>query len=90
MIIEIPDGPKIRTVKAENLAAGWREFTDYSKCQPLGNEWYDKGEKPVLKVPSAVLWEEWNYVINATHEDFKKVHLIETTDLVPDDRIETF
>jgi RES domain-containing protein len=88
MIIEIPDDLKITTIKEEDLVKGWREFTDYSKCQPLGDAWFDKGEKPVLKVPSAVLPEEFNYVMNTTHIDFKKVRLIETTDLVPDKRIE--
>jgi hypothetical protein len=88
MIIEIPDDLKIQTIKAESLPAGWREFTDYSKCQPLGNEWFYKGEKPVLKVPSAELPEEFNCVIHATHSDFKKIKLVEITELVPDERIE--
>ena len=88
MIIEIPEDLKIQTIKAESLPAGWRKFTDYSKCQSLGNDWFDKGEKPVLKVPSAVLSEEFNFVINATHSDFKKIKLVETADLVPDERIE--
>jgi RES domain-containing protein len=88
MIIEIPDDLKIATIKEEDLLKGWRAFTDYSKCQPLGDAWFGKGEKPILKVPSAVLPEGFNYVINATHADFKKVRLIETTALVPDERIE--
>lgn len=88
MIIEIPDSLEIQKIKAGDLPAGWREFTDYSRCQHLGNEWYEKGDEPILKVPSAVLPEEYNYVINAIHPDFKKVRLIETTDLVPDERIE--
>lgn len=88
MIIEIPSDLKFETIKAETLPRGWREFTDYSKCQHLGNEWFDRGENPVLKVPSAVLSEEFNYVISATHADFKKIKLLETTELVPDERIE--
>lgn len=88
MIIEIPDDLKIQNIKPEDLPTGWREFTDYSKCHPLGNQWYDKGEKPVLKVPSAVLPAESNYMINATHPDFKRIQLIETVELAPDERIE--
>lgn len=88
MIIDIPDDLKIQPVKVSELTKGWRSFTNYSKCQSIGNDWYDKGEKPVLKVPSAVLPEEFNYVINATHVQFKKVQLIDTIDLVPDERLE--
>lgn len=88
MIIEIPDTLAITEVNAASLPAGWRNFTDYMHCQAIGNKWYDKGDTPVLKVPSAMLPDNFNYVINATHPDFKKIALLKTTDLVPDERIE--
>lgn len=88
MIIEIPDELKIAAVPVQDLKDGWRNFKDYSQCQLSGNNWYDEDNSLVLKVPSAVLPEASNYVINSTHEDFKKVKLAGTTDLVPDERIE--
>jgi RES domain-containing protein len=88
MILEIPDDLKIQTIKSEGLPKGWREFTDYSKCQPIGNKWYDAGILPLLKVPSAVLPESFNYVINSLHPEFKKIKLLKVTDLIPDERIE--
>jgi RES domain-containing protein len=88
MILHIPDELKIQVVNPKDLALGWRKFSDYSKCQPIGNEWYDEGIFPILKVPSAVLPESFNYVINATHPDCKRIKLVRTTDLIPDERIE--
>lgn len=88
MIVEVPDHLGIRAIEVEDLGKGWRSFTDYSKCQPLGDRWYDEGGLPVLKVPSAVLPEAFNYVINTVHPEFAQVKLIGTTDLVPDERIE--
>jgi RES domain-containing protein len=58
------------------------------KSQPIGNKWYDEGIFPILKVPSAVLPESYNYVLNATHPDCRKIKLLKTTDLIPDERIE--
>lgn len=87
-IIEIPDTLKIIVVKATDLDAGWRDSTDYSKCQPVGNTWYDKATTPVVKVPSAVLPDNFNYVINTMHADFKKIKIADTIALVPDERIE--
>lgn len=58
------------------------------QCRQLGNKWYEEGKAHLLKVPSAVLPEGFNFVINTLHRDFKKVKLIETTDLVHDERIE--
>ena len=88
MILEIPDNLKIHKILASDLPAGWRGFTDYSKCQLIGNAWYDEGIFPVLKVPSAVLPESFNYVINSLHPDFKKIKLLKVADLIPGERIE--
>jgi RES domain-containing protein len=88
MIIEIPANLKIDTVDLKQLPAGWRDYKDYSKCQLPGDEWYNRGETSVLKVPSAVLTEAFNYLINTHHADYKKIKFIETTNLVPDERIE--
>jgi RES domain-containing protein len=88
MILELPDSMKIQFVQFKDLPAGWRKFNDYSKSQPIGNNWYDEGIFPVLKVPSAVLPESYNYVLNATHPDCRKIKLLKTTDLIPDERIE--
>ena len=88
LIIEVPDNIKISTVNVADLGDGWRDFKDYSKCQPIGDKWYDEGKTMVLKVPSAVLPEANNYVINSEFSDYASVKLIGTTDLIPDDRIE--
>jgi len=88
VILQIPEDVKMQKVSGKDLPDGWRKFSDYSKCQPIGNEWYDEGIYPILKVPSAVLPESFNYVINATHPDSKKIKIIGITDLIPDERIE--
>jgi RES domain-containing protein len=88
VVLQIPEELKIQKVNPGDLPVGWRKFSDYTKCQPIGNEWFDDGITPVLKVPSAVLPASFNYVINATHPDSKKIKIIRITDLIPDDRIE--
>ena len=88
MVLEIPDNLKIEIVNVIDLKTGWRSTKDYSKCQPIGNAWYDSGTTPVLKVPSAILPEAFNFVINSVHTDFKSIKILEVTDLVPDERIE--
>jgi RES domain-containing protein len=88
MILEIPDDLTIQTITAAELPAGWRRFTDYSPCQLFGNAWFDAAVYPLLKVPSAVLPESYNYVINSLHADYAKIKLVGVTDLTPDERIE--
>ena len=88
MIIEVPDHLKITSISTISLEEGWRNFKDFSKCQLWGNQWYDQSHSVLLKVPSAVLPEAFNYVINTTHQGYKEIKLVDTTDLVPDERIE--
>lgn len=86
--IEIPDDLLISTVDVNSLDPDWRDPYNYSYCQPSGNKWYDDLRMPLLKVPSAVMPESFNYVINTIHPDFKYIKVIAVTDLVPDARIE--
>jgi RES domain-containing protein len=41
----------------------------------------------VLKVPSAIIASEANYLINTSHPDFEQVKLLGTEDFVFDPRI---
>ena len=88
MIIEIPASLKMTIVETADIAEGWRDFRNYSICQAIGNQWYDECKTPLLKVPSAILPEAFNVVINSNHADFQKIKLVETTELIPDERIE--
>lgn len=88
MIIKVPDDIELSIIDEKILQNGWRAPFDYSKCQTLGNSWYDEASTLLLKVPSAVLPDAFNYVINTLHPEYKKVHLLEVTDLIPDERIE--
>lgn len=88
MIIEIPENTKTTIVDTLKLKGNWRDSNDYFECQVLGEKWYTEGKTLILKAPSAVLPESFNYVINTTHPDYKQVKLIDITDLVPDQRIE--
>jgi RES domain-containing protein len=40
-----------------------------------GGEWLERGETAVLKVPSAIVTEEWNYLLNPLHMDFRKCRM---------------
>ena len=88
IIIEVPDNPEMTSITSSQLKQGWSDINDYSKCQPIGDNWYNDGNTLLLKVPSAILPESYNYVINTMHINYKKVRLISTVDLLPDKRLE--
>jgi RES domain-containing protein len=86
--IEIPDTAAIKIITVKELVKGWDDSYDYSKCQPLGDAWFNSRKELMLKVPSATLNVCNNYVINTEHADFGKVKLLRVTPLMPDSRID--
>jgi RES domain-containing protein len=88
VIIGIPDDLTIRTINLTGLKSGWRDFHDYSICQQIGDSWYNEFDVPVLKVPSALVVQSFNYVIHAQHKAYNRISVAGVTELIPDARID--
>jgi len=89
MIISIADEENLfHQVLQSDLPKSWRNLIAYPDLQHIGSEWYLKNKSLILKVPSAVIPKEYNYLINTFHPDFKdKVSLVRTEDYFWDDRL---
>jgi len=78
----------ISQVLIKDLPANWRSLSAYSKLQAIGSDWYRNDKSLVLKVPSAVVPAEHNYLINTKHPLFaSKVNLVRTENYFWDDRL---
>lgn len=88
MLILLPENLAMETISTDELLPSWRSPYDFSACQPKGDKWYQERKSLALKVPSAVMPEAYNFVINTLHPDYKRVTLVGVTNLVPDSRIE--
>ena len=71
----IPAGVRIEVISMDKLPANWFSALPPSQLQILGGEWLERGETAALKVPSAVVTEEWNYLLNPLHADFRKLRI---------------
>jgi RES domain-containing protein len=69
--LEIPDNFLIEEVSKSFYKKNWN--SNRQLTQNFGNEWYEKGRSPVLKVYSSVLSTDYNFVLNTTHNDFAKL-----------------
>lgn len=89
MVISIADDDHlIKQVKINDLPSNWRSLAAYSVLQKSGSEWYKKQESLVLKIPSAVIPLEYNYIINVEHPDFQtRVSLVRTEEYFWDSRL---
>ncbi len=85
---EIPDNIKIDEVVIKTLPENWRLRSSYSYCQATGNIWYIKKDSLVLKVPSAIIPDEFNFVIKTTSPEIGRIKIKDTRPFIPDERLE--
>ncbi|HEV7136673.1 MAG TPA: RES family NAD+ phosphorylase [Steroidobacteraceae bacterium] len=72
----IPDEVRVGSVAPDELPAAWRQFSPYSATtQLIGTRWLAEAKSAVLKVPSAISEQEWNYLLNPVHPDFEQLRL---------------
>jgi RES domain-containing protein len=63
----------IEDVDESRFPANWRDFPAPPELQTIGVEWLLNRSSAVLSVPSAVVPEERNYLINPEHEHFGSI-----------------
>lgn len=89
MVISLPDDENlIRQIYIRDLPSSWRMMSAYPVLQDMGSTWYNSQDSPILKVPSAIIPWEFNYILNTRHPDFSNaVSLIRVEDYFWDNRL---
>jgi len=67
------DEALVTAVDAATLPKNWRKSPIPASVQTVGDRWVVDGTSPILKVPSAIVPHEWNYLLNPAHPDFGKI-----------------
>lgn len=80
-------GSLVRTVDPADLKPGWDALPPTHVSQSIGDAWLAAAESAVLRVPSVVVPEESNYLLNPTHPDFAGVEIGEAVGVTWDPRI---
>jgi len=73
--INIPSTVAIQVLRKNELSEDWSVFPHTHKTQKIGDEFVYSKKGCVLKVPSAVVKGDFNYLINPHHKDFKKIKI---------------
>lgn len=70
---EIPDDLSIESLAIEHLPLEWQSSDPQSYLKTLGDEWLDRENTAILAVPSVIVPQELNYLINPQHPDFEQL-----------------
>ncbi len=83
--IQFPDSIELAEVSFKKLKKDWIKDFEYTRF--IGDEFLKDKQRLVLKIPSAVIPEEHNFLINPLHPDFKKVKILDTRSFRTDVRL---
>ena len=60
MLIEVPESLKMDTIESKDLPENWHHYTSSNFTQQIGDAWLATGSSAVLRVPSAIIFSEYN------------------------------
>ncbi|SFB95148.1 RES family NAD+ phosphorylase [Spirosoma endophyticum] len=89
MSIDIPDTLSVEIIDPDRLPPDWYDFSQYDACQQIGGEWLRKGQSAVMRVPSAIIANECNYLLNPAHPEFPHIKLVGVEPFIFDPRIKS-
>ncbi len=87
--IEIPDN-SILSFTARDLPGDWRQSPAPSSTKDFGTALLKDAQALALKIPSVIIPDEWNYLINPLHPGMQDVVIISITDYPYDIRIKLY
>lgn len=70
---DIPNAVRIKTLSVDRLPTGWRQYPAPEELAEIGTSWAQSKETAVLAVPSAIIPQELNYLLNPAHPDFGRI-----------------
>ena len=86
LTLEIPDD-SITEIQAKQLHASWQQHPSPAVVRKIGDRFVKENKTVALKLPSAVVPEEFNYLLNPAHPAFRKVKILSKRDIRFDERL---
>jgi len=84
--IEVPE-KSVHTLDPSLLPDNWKDVAPPAALKQIGNDFIREAKYLVMRVPSTVVPDEFNYLINPWHPDIKKVKILRTSPFSFDERL---
>jgi RES domain-containing protein len=85
--IEIPERVEIQSVPKRVLVKGWDSYPFTSETIEFGTSFLRKKEYLALEVPSVIIPDEYNIILNPLHPDIRDCKVISETPFLFDKRV---
>jgi RES domain-containing protein len=85
---EVPEH-SIETYTTSLLPGNWKEFPHPKEARDFGTKFLTNNKFLVYQLPSVLIEDEMNFIINPSHSDMKLVKIIDVKDYAYDLRLKT-
>lgn len=72
--VTVPSEVRVRSYDLSNLPKSWQQRVRVTRA--VGNAWLRSGETALLKVPSALVPQTHNYLLNPEHNHARRVRIV--------------
>lgn len=83
--LEVPDDVRVERVLLDELPRDWPEKPEATRS--IGDAWLATGSTALLTVPSAIVPETLNVLLNPAHQDAKRIVIVQASEHVIDPRL---
>jgi RES domain-containing protein len=87
VVIDVPEEVSILTLTLADLPPNWHAKPPMRQTQLLGDAFVREQKAAILKVPSSIVADEFNYLINPLHPQSALMKVVESRPLVLDGRL---
>lgn len=83
------DEALVESVDPAALPSGWKSMLDpaWVPLQRIGAAWLASMRTPVLRVPTVIVPDQYNYLLNPLHPGFAKISIGDRQNFSPDPRL---
>jgi RES domain-containing protein len=86
-VLEIPDSTAPEQISGKQLPKDWRDYPAPQGLAALGSAWARSRRSLLLRVPSAVVADEFNILISPLHPDIIQVSILRVEGYAFDKRL---
>ncbi len=86
LTLDIPED-SMEEISPDQLPSSWQQNPSPAALRKIGDGFIKENKKMALKLPSAILPEEFNYLLNPSHPSFRKIKLISKREIRFDPRL---
>jgi RES domain-containing protein len=85
-VFELPEN-LIKSINVEDLPKNWKTYPGITRLTEIGDEFANQKEFLLLKVPSVLIEDEFNYLMNVNHPSASEIRIIEVKTFQFDERL---